>query len=130
MPRANARHAARENLSALLDKLRKNVRALVVDEIHFFHAELANFLLAEILALATARSAGTAAWSAFTTRWPAVTALASVTAMTAAMTTAWCAAWRAFCARRCRRRCLPLLLFLCHLVHPFNNFRKSFLSQS
>src|SRR2546430_17695478 len=68
MPRTNAGHTARENLSALLDKLRKNVRAFVVDEVHFFHAELADFLFAEILALAATRSAGTAAWSAFAAR--------------------------------------------------------------
>jgi hypothetical protein len=47
--------------------------------------------------------------------------------MTAAMSaTAWraarCAAWGAFRSRRWRRSFLPLLLFICHFVHPFNNF--------
>src|SRR5262249_6656792 len=52
---AHPGHAARQNLSALLHELRKNVSALVVDEVHLLHAELAHFLLAEILALAAAR---------------------------------------------------------------------------
>jgi hypothetical protein len=63
MARANASHAAWQNLAALLNELRKNVGALVVDEIHLLDTELADFLLAEILALAaarTSRSAGTA----------------------------------------------------------------------
>src|SRR6266404_1023583 len=63
VPRANARHAARQNLPALLHELGKNVRALIVDEVHLFDAELANFLLAEILSL----TSGPAARSAVTT---------------------------------------------------------------
>src|SRR5579863_631510 len=55
--RADARHAARKNLPALLHKLRKNIRALVVDEIHLLDAKLADLLLAEILALAAGTSA-------------------------------------------------------------------------
>jgi len=70
VPRAHAGHAAGQNLAALLDKLRQNVRALVVDEVHLLDAKLADFLLAEILALPTwtpPRTAGTtAARSTFT----------------------------------------------------------------
>jgi hypothetical protein len=58
MPGADARHAARQNLAALLHKLRQNVRALVVDEIDFLDAKLADFLFAEILALAAGTSPG------------------------------------------------------------------------
>src|ERR1700757_3439309 len=47
--RADAGHAARQNLPTLLDKLRQDVRALVVDEVHLLDAELADFLLAKIL---------------------------------------------------------------------------------
>jgi len=58
---ANSRHAPRKNLAALLDKLREDVRALIVDKIHLLDAELADFLLAEILALAAGTAAGAAA---------------------------------------------------------------------
>src|SRR4029077_14661045 len=61
--RANACHAARENFAALLHELREDVGTLVVDEVHFFDAELADFFLAEILALAARGSAGTS-WTA------------------------------------------------------------------
>ena len=64
VPRANARHAARQNLPALLHELGKNVRALIVDEVHLFDAELAHLLFAEILALASWSSAGSARTSA------------------------------------------------------------------
>jgi hypothetical protein len=72
MTSANARHAARQNLSALLHELRQDIRAFVVDHVHLLDAELANFLLAKILALA-ARPATRTAWtttarSAFTPR--------------------------------------------------------------
>src|SRR5260370_42174978 len=60
MPRANARHAARQNLPAFLHELGKNVRALVVDEVHLFDAELAHLLFAEILAFAPGPSPGPA----------------------------------------------------------------------
>jgi hypothetical protein len=114
--RADASHTARENLAALLHELGKNVGALVVDEIHFFDAKLADFFLAEKLALAAARSAGTAAGTtraAFTARAAAAaetTAFATpATSSVAAMTTvtaAW-AAGAAFTARRWSRgRCL------------------------
>src|SRR5882724_5116466 len=61
--RADSCHTARKNLAAFLHELRKNVGALVVDEIHLFDTELANFLFTEKLALAAARAAGTAAWT-------------------------------------------------------------------
>jgi hypothetical protein len=66
--RADAGHAARQDLSALLHELRQNVGALVVDEIHLLDTKLADFLLAEILALAAARTSGTTARTAFATR--------------------------------------------------------------
>ena len=86
VPRAHARHAPRQNLSALLHELRQNVRALVVDEVHLLDAELANLFLSEILALATwppswaARNSAT--WPAFSPR-ASVSAAGSVTAMAA-----------------------------------------------
>src|SRR5262249_17725672 len=100
------------------------VRALVVDQVHLFHAELANFLFAEVLAFAAAWSSGTAAWTTFAAR----TAFASTFTPRAAMTAVPAFTLRsAFCAWRCGRSCcLFLLLFLCHLVHPFNFFRISF----
>src|SRR6202035_5291963 len=79
--RADAGHAARENFAALLHELREDVGALVVDEVHLLDAKLADFFLAEILALATRASAGTswaAARTAFATR-AAVTTTGSVT---------------------------------------------------
>jgi hypothetical protein len=78
MTRADASHAARKNLATLLHELRKNVGALVVDQVHLLDTEFANFLFAKKLALAAARPAGTAAW----TTWPTFTASA---------TTAWTA---------------------------------------
>ena len=68
MASANARHAARQNFSTFLDELRQDVGALVVDEVHLLDTELTDFLLAEILALAAARTAGTTARAAFATR--------------------------------------------------------------
>src|SRR5579859_7974252 len=68
VPRTNSGHAARQNLSALLHELRQNVRALVVDQVHLFHAELANLLFAEVLPLATAWSPWTPARTAFAAR--------------------------------------------------------------
>jgi hypothetical protein len=83
MPRANPGHAARENLAALLHKLRENVGALVVDEVHLLDAKLADFLLAKILALAAARpprtSRAATAWATFAT----ATAVATGSAVTA-----------------------------------------------
>jgi hypothetical protein len=67
MASANTGHTARKNLAALLDELRQDVGALVVDEIHLLDTELADFLFAEILALAATRTARTTARTAFTT---------------------------------------------------------------
>src|SRR4029077_12877950 len=92
--RANACHAARENFAALLHELREDVGALVVDEVHFLDAELADLLFAEVLALAAAR----AAWSATGTSWATFTAWSAVSATGASVTTAWAvsaAAWAA-----------------------------------
>jgi hypothetical protein len=86
--RANAGHAARQNLATLLDKLSQDVRALVVDEIHLLDAELANFLLAEILTLAAARTAGSATRTARASFTPSAgTALATATSASAAWRT-------------------------------------------
>jgi hypothetical protein len=83
---ANARHAARKNLAALLHELRQDVGTLVVDEIHLLDTKLADFLLAEILALAAARTAGTtrAARTTFAAR-TTVSASGTVTVSTGAM---------------------------------------------
>src|SRR5437667_2416009 len=58
VPRADARHAAGQDLAPLLHELRQNVRALIVDEVHLLDTELANFLLAKILPLSARASAG------------------------------------------------------------------------
>src|SRR6267143_165553 len=92
MPRAHARHPARQDFPALLHELRQDVRAFVVDEVHLLDAELANLLLPEILALAPGpppRTAVTATVAAFTPRSSAGR---------------WC-----------------LFLFLCHTFHPFTH---------
>ena len=68
MTGANAGHAARQNLAALLHELRQDVGTLVVDEVHLLDTELADLLFAKILALAAARTARTTARTAFTTR--------------------------------------------------------------
>src|SRR5882762_5384755 len=84
--RADSGHAAWENFAALLHELGENVGALVVDEVHFFDAELADFLFAEILALAAGASAGTAwasAGSTFATRAAIIADGAVSTAVTA-----------------------------------------------
>ena len=83
VPRAHASHAARQNLAALLHELRQNVSALVVDEVHLLDAELANFLFAEVLALAAGtppRATGTAAWTAFAARTAAFPPRTALTA--------------------------------------------------
>ena len=113
MARADSGHAARKNLAALLYELREDVGALVVDEVHLLDAKLADFFLAEVLALAAARSTGTAtraAGTAFTTgtavttTWTAVAASGSVPA--------------AFATRR-GARSLCLFLLVCHNCLPF-----------
>jgi hypothetical protein len=80
--RTNSGHPTRQNLAAFLHELRENVRALIVDEVHLFDAELAHFLLAEILPLAAARSARSA-WTSGTT-WAAFTAAATSATLTTA----------------------------------------------
>src|SRR6202158_3023638 len=101
MSGTNAGHAPGENLPALLHELREYVGALVVHHIHLLNAELANFLLAEELTLAPARSAR----SSRTAAWPA---LAAWSTMSAAFT----ARCSVTAARRCR-----LSLFVCHSIH-------------
>jgi hypothetical protein len=93
--RTDAGHATGQDLAALLHELRQDVGALVVDEIHFFDAKLADFLFAEILALAAARAAWAAAGTsgAAFTAWSAVSA--ARTAVSAARTVSTTAAWAA-----------------------------------
>jgi hypothetical protein len=102
VPRADSGHAAGKNLAALLHELRKDVGALVVDEVHLLDAELAYFFLAEILALAAGTPARTAAgttWAAaFTTRTAMPATGTAVAAAGSVPTTAF-AAWRS--ARGC-----------------------------
>jgi len=102
MARADAGHATWQNLAAFLDELRKDVGTLVVDEVHLLDTKLADFLLAEILALAatrtswTTRSAGTAGPS-FATASSGSTLPAASAGMSTLATFAW-SGWR--CARR------------------------------
>jgi hypothetical protein len=131
--RTHPRHAARQNLAALLHELRKNVRALVVDKVHLFDAKFADFLLAKILALAAARSSGST-WAAST--WAALSATTAATRSTFTTASSRMSASAAFAARRalaalsalrafpaCLRRCsrggLSLFLFVCHTFLPF-----------
>src|SRR6266481_6731799 len=109
VPRAHAGHPARQNFSALLHELRQNVRALVVDEIHLLHAELANLLLAEILPLPARPSARTtrSAWAS-----AARPAFAPRSAMSAAVPAVATFTPRSSSRRRC------LFLFFCHTFHP------------
>ena len=112
MARADSGHAARKNLAAFLHELREDVGALVVDEVHFLDAELADFLFAEILALATRASAGTA-WAASRAAFATRAAVTATGSMTTAMTAG------AF-ATRCAAGGLRLLLLLiCHNCLPF-----------
>src|ERR1700730_13133916 len=119
VPRAHPGHAPGQNLAAFLHKLRQNIRAFVVDEVHLLHAKLAHLLLAKILALPTTWSARTspARPATFTPRSAVTaTAVASATVPSAAVATIVPAP--AITPRRCaRRRCL--FLFLCHTRHPF-----------
>jgi hypothetical protein len=105
---ADSRHAARKNLAAFLHELRKNVGALVVDEVHLLDTEFADFLFAEKLALAAARSAGTAARttgtafaaSATAATWTTfATATAATVAAWSAMSAMSSASWSAFTTR-------------------------------
>jgi hypothetical protein len=114
VPRADSGHAARENLAALLHELGEDVGALVVDEVHFLDAELADFLLAEILALA-ARASARAAWTATGAAFSARSAVTATGAVSAAVSTG---AFAARCAAGAG--CLRLLLlFVCHNCLPF-----------
>src|SRR5882724_2333775 len=79
---ADSCHTARKNLAAFLHELRKNVGALVVDEIHLFDTELADFLFAKKLTLAAARPAGSAARTTFAAS--AATAMSTVPSTTRA----------------------------------------------
>jgi len=112
MTRAHSRHPAGQNLPALLHELRQDVRSLVVDEVHLLDAELAHFLLPEILALAPGPASGTArttaAWAAFAPR----------TAVSSAGSVATMATGAAFTPRNSAGRWC-LFLFLCHTFHPF-----------
>src|SRR6266481_871466 len=109
VPGAHAGHPARQNFPALLHELRQDVRALVVDEIHLLHAELANLLLAEILPLPARPSAWTARASA------ARPAFAPRSAMSAAVPAVATFTPRSSSRRRC------LFLFFCHTFHPFTS---------
>src|SRR5579885_1706653 len=108
--RANARHAAGQNFAALLHELRKNVGALVVDEIHLIDAELANLLLAKILALATAQADGTSG-ATFATR----TTVVRVTTLAAR----GASAFTTFPGGGSSRSGWPLFLFFGHNFLPF-----------
>src|SRR5947209_7469603 len=119
VPRANASHTARKNLAALLHELRQNVRALIVDKVHLLDAKLADFFLAEILALAAARPARPSARSAFAARTSVAAAWAAMTAGTPFTTRT---------SARGRARCLRLFLFLCHTCLPFQIVQISNLS--
>ena len=110
--RTDASHATREDFAALLHELRKDVGAFVVDEVHLLDAELADFFLAKVLALAAGPSAGTsarAARAAFATR----TAVTATGAVTPAVTTG------AFATRCAAGGLRLLLLFICHNCLPF-----------
>src|SRR6266478_3145155 len=109
VPRAHAGHPARQNFPALLHELRQDVRALVVDEVHLLHAELANLLLAEILPLPARPSARTtrSAWAS--------AAFAPRSAMSAAVPAVATFTPRSSSRRRC------LFLFFCHTFHPFTS---------
>jgi hypothetical protein len=147
MAGADARHAAGQNLAALLNELRKNVGALVVDHVHLFDTELADFLFAEVLTLAagaSARAPGTSG-TTFAAR-TAVTTRATFTTRTTGTTFATRSAGAAAGSRVAARRgmtapgsvtaCwsmtaflvrgsagsgrLRLFLFLCHNFVPFS----------
>src|SRR5579859_4685161 len=102
VPRADSGHAARKNLAALLHELRKDVGTLVVDEVHLLDAKLADFFLAEILALASRAPTRTAAGPT----WAATfTARATVPTTGTAMSAARSMPTAAFAARRSARGC-------------------------
>jgi hypothetical protein len=108
--RADSGHAARKNLAALLNKLREDVRALVVDEVHLLDAKLTDFLLAEILPLAARTATGSARTTAARSAFAARATMPSAGSAMAAT---------AFAARRSTVR-LSLFRFLCHTILPFS----------
>src|SRR5437762_4516426 len=110
VPRANARHSPRQNLPALLHELRQNVRALVVDKVHPLDAELADLLLAEILALAPGPASRTARTA--TTFAPRATVPAAVAAFTPRSSSRrWCLLLRSE-ERRVGKECSSRVLRL------------------
>jgi hypothetical protein len=86
-----------------LHELRKDVRALVVDEVHLLDTKLADFLFPEILTLPAGPPAGATARSARSTTRASLAPWATVAA---------------FAPRRPAGRCC-LFLFFCHTFHPF-----------
>jgi len=136
MARANSGHAAGQNFAAFLHELRKNVGALVVDEVHLLDTELTHLLLPEILTLAAARASrsarptGTATRATFAatatgaTFTPASAGMSTFAARpTLTLTLPLALPMSALSTRRCRsgfsaftrsgrRGSLPLLLFL------------------
>src|SRR5579885_898914 len=129
MTRADAGHAAGQNLAALLHELRKNIGALVVDEVHLLDAELADFFLAEILALAARTRAGTtgACGGAFATRTSRAASMStggtgSGVAAALGVTCRSALAPLLLLSRRPRGRRWRLLLFLGHAFLPFVSF--------
>jgi hypothetical protein len=122
---ADTGHAARKNLSALLHELGKNIGALVVDKIHLFDTKLADFLFAEKLALAAARSAGaarTTTRAAFTTSAATGAAFATRAGAVAAFVARCLMRGRSLRSRGLgfRRRWRCLILFVCHNFLPFS----------
>ena len=112
MARADSGHAARENFAALLHELGEDIGALVVDEVHLLDAELADFLFAEILALAAGASTGTA-WAAAGSTFATRAAMTATGAVSAAVTAG------AFAARCAAGGLRLLLLLICHNCLPF-----------
>jgi hypothetical protein len=111
--RAYAGHTPRENLAALLDKLRQDIGALVVDQVHLLNTEFADFFLAEKLALAATRTSGPTTRPSFATR-AAVSATGTMSARPAMPATR--PAVPAFATRRWTG---CLLLFVRHLLPTF-----------
>jgi hypothetical protein len=110
--RADAGHATREDLAAFLHELGEDVGALVVDEVHLLDAELADFLFAEILALAAGASAGTA-WSTTGAAFATRAAMTAAGAVSSAVTAG------AFATRRAAGGLRLLFLLICHNCLPF-----------
>jgi hypothetical protein len=58
MTRAGARHAARQNSAAILNKGREHFGFFVIDQVNLLDAEAANFLFADEITLAALGSSG------------------------------------------------------------------------